>query len=568
MVGFDFGEEGFGVGLEGGEFVVEGGVEGEVGFLLEGEDPGFFAAADAGPHGHGFEGGVAAELVVADEAADEAVVGGGDAVVGVEVELGEGADVNFEFALGGDGFGEAGVEAVDAFEDDDLVGGEGEGFAFEFHAAGFEVEAGHVDGLAGVEGVEMLVEEGEVDGFDVFEVVVAFFVAGGVFAVDEVVVDGDGDGSEAVDAELDGEAFGEGGLAGGGGSGDEDVADVVAAGGDFVGDAGDFLFVEGFGDADEVGAFFGGDDFVEASDGVDVEDAAPLFVFLVDLEEDGLGAKGRNAGGDGAVGELDDEAGVVGDEFDVGDGAGGVGKRAVGEVGEAFAGVDDDFAGVAVFEEVGFVDLVLFLEVGEGGGVEGFAAEDGVIGGDEFVEALAEEVEVGLGNAFVAVAGEGAVEAGAEGVFDGEGGVGEEIFDGFGEEEVCGGAVDAPAVGVGEGEEVDVAVDFEEEFEGDDHVVDEGAEVVAAVGVGGGVEEIADGGSVGNGEVGSVGEGGGDLIFSVHGGFQGLERWSRGFSKVWKTGRGLFPRFGKHIRVLFQGLEMEMREGIGYWAHL
>ena len=62
-----------------------------------------------------------AVTVVADQAAQETVVRGGDAVVVVEVELGERRDVDVEFARVGQPGGQFGIERMDALEDDDLV---------------------------------------------------------------------------------------------------------------------------------------------------------------------------------------------------------------------------------------------------------------------------------------------------------------------------------------------------------------------------------------------------------------------------------------------------------------
>ena len=70
------------------------------------------AAAHRGPHLDRLLGGVAAIDAVADDAADEARVGGEDALVVVDRQLGEGADVDAELLIGGDGRGQALVEAV------------------------------------------------------------------------------------------------------------------------------------------------------------------------------------------------------------------------------------------------------------------------------------------------------------------------------------------------------------------------------------------------------------------------------------------------------------------------
>ena len=100
----DFGEQGARQHGKNGQFVVEGGIEDGVGSFLEGENPCAFAAADVGPHFQGAGGGMSAIAMVADQTANQAVVGGGDAVVVVQVELGQRRNIDVEFPV----FGEAG----------------------------------------------------------------------------------------------------------------------------------------------------------------------------------------------------------------------------------------------------------------------------------------------------------------------------------------------------------------------------------------------------------------------------------------------------------------------------
>ncbi len=72
----------------------QGGVEHFVGVLLVGEDVLFLAAPYRIPVADGLLGGVAAVAGVADDAAQQAGVGGGDAVVAVEVQLGKAGDID------------------------------------------------------------------------------------------------------------------------------------------------------------------------------------------------------------------------------------------------------------------------------------------------------------------------------------------------------------------------------------------------------------------------------------------------------------------------------------------
>lgn len=120
-------EKRFGVGAEESQLVEEGRVEHDVGVLLIGEDVLHLAGADTAPTFERVEGAVAAEVVVADDASDEAVVAAVEDVLAVDGNLGESGDVDLELKFVGDGSGELGVEGVDAFDDEDAVGVELEG---------------------------------------------------------------------------------------------------------------------------------------------------------------------------------------------------------------------------------------------------------------------------------------------------------------------------------------------------------------------------------------------------------------------------------------------------------
>ena len=102
---------------------------------------------------------------------------------------------------------------LDALEDEDGVVTDLEHVATEDASAGGEVERGQLDLVAAEEALEVAVEVGEVDGVEGLKVVGAVVVAGGVLAVDVVVVEGDAQRVEQVGDELHLEAFAEGGLA-------------------------------------------------------------------------------------------------------------------------------------------------------------------------------------------------------------------------------------------------------------------------------------------------------------------------------------------------------------------
>ena len=67
-----------------------------------------------------------------------------------------------------------------------------------------EVVAGLNNGFTNEQLAQVGLEQGQVQGGNNLEIVIAFFVAGGQVAADEVVIHADGDGLQAVGHELHG----------------------------------------------------------------------------------------------------------------------------------------------------------------------------------------------------------------------------------------------------------------------------------------------------------------------------------------------------------------------------
>ena len=80
----------------------QGGVEHHVGFLLEGVNPLLFSSHDGRATGDGLSSGIVAVFVVADYAAKETDIDGGNPVVVVDIDRGEGGDKDFVGCLAGD----------------------------------------------------------------------------------------------------------------------------------------------------------------------------------------------------------------------------------------------------------------------------------------------------------------------------------------------------------------------------------------------------------------------------------------------------------------------------------
>ena len=71
------------------EFIVERCIENGVGFFLKRENPGVFTAPHTGPHAQCFFRRYTAELLVTDNAPEQADIGGPDPVVVVQIQTGE-----------------------------------------------------------------------------------------------------------------------------------------------------------------------------------------------------------------------------------------------------------------------------------------------------------------------------------------------------------------------------------------------------------------------------------------------------------------------------------------------
>ena len=150
-------------------------------------------------------------------------------------------------------------------------------------ASRLEVVARQFHLLAPEEGVHLLVEQRQVQGVQVFVVVVALLVAGRLVAVDEIIIQRDGYRFDAVDGQLYRQSLAGGRLAAAAGTGNENQADAPALG-YLVGDTGNLLLLQGLADLYELGREPLVDDLVQVADGTQSEDVLPAVVLLEDAE--------------------------------------------------------------------------------------------------------------------------------------------------------------------------------------------------------------------------------------------------------------------------------------------
>ena len=162
----DAAQQRFRIVLQHGQFEQQGRIENGIGILLEREDVASLASAHAMPAEEGILGGDAPHAVVADYPAQQAVVRGGNIVVFVDIQRGEGRCINPEnpaLVHFGDHFR---IQGMDALHDEDIPIAQVHAVARKGPLAGFEIEFGDLHFLARQQVVDLLVQEGKVHGVE------------------------------------------------------------------------------------------------------------------------------------------------------------------------------------------------------------------------------------------------------------------------------------------------------------------------------------------------------------------------------------------------------------------
>ena len=279
-------QDGLHLGAQYRYLVEERRVEYCVGILLIGEYVLLLAAADAGPALQRREGVVAARIVVARDAAQQAVVRGGYAREVVHRHRRQTRDVDAELAAARDAGCQLRVETVYSLHDYDRLGAELERLLVPLARAGDEVVARHLDTLAVDKAFEVVVEQLQVYGFERLVIVFAVLILGRMLAVDEVVVERYDHGVEPEYAQLYAQTLREGSLAAGRGARYEHhprAARLVCLR-YAVGEVGYLLLVECLRHLDQIAGVAAQDFGVEAADGGYAHYPHPHLVLVEDIE--------------------------------------------------------------------------------------------------------------------------------------------------------------------------------------------------------------------------------------------------------------------------------------------
>ena len=339
-----------------------------------------------------------AELVVPDDASQQAIVGGRDPVVIIQVQLRKGGHVDLVLPAPVNRRGELVVEPVNALEDDDRPVGQIQRNPLVAPVAGVEVEARYQYPLSGHEPQQVIVQQLDVDGLQTLEVVAAVGVQGGQLPGDKVVVQCDRDGVPAQDLQLNRQLLGEGRFSRGRRTGDQHQPDLVAPVVQTVGDLGDLLVVQGLDHLNEAPDVSPGDQVVHVPDTGYIQDLAPVLVFPIDGEQNRVLLEIAQALGTVPWRIAKDESGgMVLDVEDPEHRAPGH-KGGMGQVHELPAREHGDLHVVAVLQEQHRIGVVVVFEVAHRFAVRDRAAANRQIRDDELPHAGRQSLEVRRGD--------------------------------------------------------------------------------------------------------------------------------------------------------------------------
>ena len=248
---------------------------------MEGDDPLFLACGYTGTAANGLQGGVAAVLIVADNAAHESDVLGGDAVVVVELDGGECGNVDAEFLFVRNLLCEDGVQRMVSFKNEDVVWPNLEFLAFEDTLSALEVVAWEFHFLSFEQLVHLLVEELGVHGLDALEIILALLVERSVHSVHKVVVRAEGIGFQSAGHQQDGKALAGCGLSAAAGTGNEHKARMAF--GNLVHNVVEFLVLERFAHVYKLCGVSARHGHVEIAHVSDAQNVLPAVVFADDI---------------------------------------------------------------------------------------------------------------------------------------------------------------------------------------------------------------------------------------------------------------------------------------------
>ena len=304
---------------------------------------------------------------------------------------------------------------MDSLDDEDVLGAQAELFPRRSFAQK-KIEVGQLHLVPRQKSLEVGVEELQIQGIDVLEIVLALLVPGGVVPIDKVFVQRQGHGAESRELDLDPEPPGGGGFPRRRGPRHANQAHGLASD-DVFGDEGETPGVECLGHHDDVHGFSFCHLFVEARHGAHAQDVEPFAVFPEDVHQPGSGLKIRQGKGGVEGGRAQHHARSVGNEVEEGHGSRGRRQGGVEKAEAIVAGIE--FHGVlhGPLEQAGLVVVPLSGEDPPGFVQRDHGAADGNVLGYQFPHGVVDVGHlVGAGGA----GGKFTVIGVADGVADGD----------------------------------------------------------------------------------------------------------------------------------------------------
>ncbi len=180
-------------------------IEDRIRVVLVGENIFFLALPNLAPHGNGLPGTAPPESGVAHNAPQKPCIRGGNPVVLIDVQRGQGRDIDFKLARIRNPFRAFGIEAVDALDDENVLIPHGHRAVVVSALAGFKIINGQIHLFAGQKVADIRIEQLQVQGLQAFKIVVAVRIQRRLVPGQEPVVHGQNVRAQSKGAELDGE---------------------------------------------------------------------------------------------------------------------------------------------------------------------------------------------------------------------------------------------------------------------------------------------------------------------------------------------------------------------------
>ena len=172
---------------------------------------------------------------------------------------------------------------MDTFHHQHLVAFEPQFLTAHLTLAFLEIIARQLHLISTEQRLQLFVQQGEVQGVQVFKIIVTILVLRCLFTIQEIVVERDADRIDAIDGQLHRQSFTSGRLTAGRRSGNEHQLHTLAVG-YLICNLTDFLLLQGFTDLDEFIGMSADNGFVQVTHGTQSEYVLPVVVLLENVE--------------------------------------------------------------------------------------------------------------------------------------------------------------------------------------------------------------------------------------------------------------------------------------------